>query len=101
MNEYKESSMLGTPQIPYMGQSSCSVMVTKHLAFEQQGVSPSLPMCILGMMLERYYEHKHITLPKKVLTHPGIQKNSIFCFTDYLVLFLITVLKPLTAEAGY
>jgi hypothetical protein len=76
-------------------------MVTKHLSFEQQGALPSLPMCILGMVLKRYYAHKNVTLPKKELTHPGIQRNSIFCFTDYLVLFSITVPKPLTAEVGY
>jgi len=38
----------------YTGQSSCSVMVTKHLAFEQQGALPYLPMRILGMVPKRY-----------------------------------------------
>lgn len=76
-------------------------MLTKHLLFEQQGALPFLPMHILGMVLKRYKEHKHITLPKKELTRPGMLRNSIFCLTNYLVLFSITVLQPLTAWVGY
>jgi hypothetical protein len=53
-------------------------MLTKRHALGQQGALPPLPMCILGMMLKKYYKRKHTTLPKKGTYTPWYAEKEYF-----------------------